>query len=88
MVLKAQIAKWSLISALKHSSGSYVTNLRPSKSHNFKIQAQESNKVHLFEEMTNASIKTTFSNAKNHASDLTKENGKFHLSVLLDETIP
>ena len=28
------------------------------------------------------------SNAKNHTSDLTKENGKFHLSVLLDETIP
>ena len=26
--------------------------------------------------------------AKNHTSDLTKENGKFHLSVLLDETIP
>ena len=29
-------------------------NLRPSKSHNFKIQAQENNKVHLFEEMRNS----------------------------------
>ena len=28
------------------------------------------------------------SNAENHTSDQIKENGKFHLSVLLDETIP
>ena len=33
-----------------------VLRLRPSKSYNFKIQGQEDNNVHLFEEMTNSGV--------------------------------
>ena len=51
-----RVAKLSLIWAFKTTSGPFMWHdLSPLKSHNFKIQAQENNKVGLFEEMTNAS---------------------------------
>ena len=42
--------------SLQITSGPYVKLFEPLKSHNFKIQAQENNKVRLFEEMRNVSV--------------------------------
>ena len=50
--LNAPIAKLRLIWVFKVTSGPYSTWFEP----NFKIQAQENNKVCLFEEMTNTSV--------------------------------
>ena len=42
--------------AFRAASGIYLTWFEPLKYRTLKIQAQENNKVHLFEEMTKASV--------------------------------
>jgi hypothetical protein len=54
--LKAQIAKKTLFEPSEPLQALLWQDLSHLKSPNFKIQAQENNKVRLFEEMTNSSV--------------------------------
>ena len=56
MALKAQIRLYFTISAFRAASALIWYDLSPIKYYKFKIQAQENDKVCLFEEMTNASV--------------------------------
>ena len=56
VALKAQIRLYFAIWAFRAASGIYLTWFEPLKYRKLKIQAQENNKVYLFEEMTKASV--------------------------------
>ena len=57
MVLKAQIEKWSIIWIFSATLSPYVIWFEAFKNlKNFKIQAQENNKVQLVEEMKYSSV--------------------------------